>query len=105
MVAVATITSTMCEVDWGHPSKKAQHHVGNCFNIFRFPYRSKKPNALGEVQAAFKNGEFKANCSLTWISYLIALGIINAENEGNLLTISSHLHRQLDFPTKWTDLS
>ena len=55
---------------------------------------------LEEVQAALMNGEFKANCSLTWISYMIAQGIINAENEPDLHRITTHLHRRLDFPVK-----
>ena len=55
---------------------------------------------LEEVQAALKNGEFKANCAMTWISYLIWSGIINAENEPDFHRITTHLHRRLDFPVK-----
>lgn len=55
---------------------------------------------LEEVQSALKNGEFKANCALTWISYMIAKGIINAENEPDLHKITTHLHRRMDFPVK-----
>ncbi|OCL05068.1 thiamine pyrophosphokinase [Glonium stellatum] len=53
--------------------------------------------SLDEVQDALVNGEFKTNCSSTWLAYLIMLGKINAENEKDLLTISCHLHRRLDF--------
>lgn len=55
---------------------------------------------LEEVQAALRNGEFKANCALTWISYMIAKGIITAENEPDLHKITTHLHRRMDFPVK-----
>lgn len=55
---------------------------------------------LEEVVEALANREFKANCVLTWISYLISQGIINAENEPYLQKITTHLHRKLDFPTR-----
>lgn len=55
---------------------------------------------LEDVQAALRNSEFKTNCAATWISYLISLGVINAESEPNLQRITTHLHRRLDFPVK-----
>ena len=55
---------------------------------------------LEEVQAALKNSEFKANCAMTWISYFISTGILNAENEPDLHAITTDLHRRLDFPVK-----
>jgi 8-oxo-dGTP pyrophosphatase MutT (NUDIX family) len=55
---------------------------------------------LEQVKAALANREFKANCVLTWISYLISQGIINADNEPDLHKITTHLHRRLDFPAR-----
>lgn len=55
---------------------------------------------LEEVQNALAQGAFKTNCAVTWISYLVITGAINAENEEDLYSISFHLHRRLDFPTK-----
>ena len=56
--------------------------------------------SLEEVQDALARGQFKAECAPTWISYLISLGVINAENERHLYEITTHLHRRLDFPTR-----
>lgn len=55
---------------------------------------------LERVKAALWRREFKANCVLTWISYLISQGIMNADNERDLHRITTHLHRRLDFPTR-----
>ena len=55
---------------------------------------------LDHVKAALTNREFKANCVLTWISYFISQGIINAENEKDLQKIATHLHRRLEFPSR-----
>ena len=56
--------------------------------------------SLDQVTEALWNREFKANCVLTWISYMISTGIINAENERDLQKITTHLHRKLDFPAR-----
>lgn len=53
---------------------------------------------LEAVQTALMDSEFKTNCAATWLSYLIATRVINAENEPNLYGIMSHLHRRLQFP-------
>lgn len=55
---------------------------------------------LEEVKSALGGGQFKTNCAVTWISYLIVTGAINAENEERIYDISCHFHRRLDFPTK-----
>ena len=51
---------------------------------------------LDEVRSALANGEFKLNCAMTWLSYLIRHGHLNAENEPDLVEISSRLHRKHD---------
>ena len=55
---------------------------------------------LEEVQDAPGNGEFKTNRSLTWISYLISSGIVQRRARSGSVAVSSHLHREHDFPTK-----
>ena len=51
---------------------------------------------LDEVQTAMANGEFKLNCAMTRLSYLIRHGHLTAENEPDLVEICSRLHRKHD---------
>lgn len=51
---------------------------------------------LDEVRDALAHGEFKLDCAMTWMAYLIRHGVVNAENEENLVEISSRLHRKHD---------
>ena len=52
--------------------------------------------SLEEVVYALSQGEFKLNCGITWMAYLVRYGIVNAENEPNLMEIYSRLHRKHD---------
>ena len=52
--------------------------------------------ALEEVQTALACGEFKLNCAMTWLAFLIRRGVVNAENEPNLVEICARLHRKHD---------
>ena len=51
---------------------------------------------LDEVHHALIHGELKLNCGMTWMAYLVRHGIINAENEPNLVEICSRFHRKRD---------
>ena len=51
---------------------------------------------LEEVQNALACGEFKLNCAMTWMAYFIRYGVVNAENEPNLVEVCSRLHRKHD---------
>ena len=51
---------------------------------------------LEEVHYALRRGEFKFNCGMTLMAYLERLGIVNAENEPNLVEISFRPHRKHD---------
>ena len=52
--------------------------------------------SLDEVVRALRRGEFKLNCGMTWMAYLVRHGIVNAENEPDLVEICSRLHRKQD---------
>ena len=52
--------------------------------------------SLEEVVYALRRGEFKLNCGMTWMGYLVKYRIVNAENEPNLVEICSRLHRKHD---------
>ena len=54
---------------------------------------------LEEVRQHLANGEFKPNCALVLLDFLIRHGIVTAENEPNYVEIGSRLHRQLPFPS------
>ncbi|CAL9729181.1 hypothetical protein MOUN0_G00650 [Monosporozyma unispora] len=54
---------------------------------------------LEQTIHALQNKEFKPNCGLVMIDFLIRNGYINAENEPNFITISNKMHRHLPFPT------
>ena len=52
--------------------------------------------SLEEVVNALRRGEFKLNCGMTWMAYLVRHGIVNAENEGHLVEICARLNRKHD---------
>ncbi|CCD27191.1 uncharacterized protein NDAI_0J02990 [Naumovozyma dairenensis CBS 421] len=54
---------------------------------------------LQEVIEALQNGEFKPNCALVMVDFLIRHGYITTENEPNYLEIVNKMHRALPFPT------
>lgn len=49
--------------------------------------------SLDEVVHALMQGEFKLNCGITWMVYLVRYGIVN---EPNLVDICLRLHRKHD---------
>lgn len=55
--------------------------------------------SVQEVQEALARGEFKPNCSLVALDFLVRHGILTSENEGDYIDIVSRLHRKLEFPT------
>jgi 8-oxo-dGTP pyrophosphatase MutT (NUDIX family) len=55
--------------------------------------------SVDEVQEAMRKGEFKPNCALVVLDFLIRHGILTTENERDYIEIVSRLHRKLEFPT------
>jgi 8-oxo-dGTP pyrophosphatase MutT (NUDIX family) len=55
--------------------------------------------SVEEVQQAMKNGEFKPNCALVALDFLVRHGVLTSENERDYIEIVSRLHRKLEFPT------
>lgn len=51
---------------------------------------------IGEVRNAMRKGEFKLNCNMTWLAFLIRHGHLTAENEPDFLEICARLHRRHD---------
>ncbi|CAB4256491.1 similar to Saccharomyces cerevisiae YJR142W Putative protein of unknown function [Maudiozyma barnettii] len=56
--------------------------------------------SLQEVMTALQNAEFKPNCALVMVDFLIRHGFITTENEPNYLEIVNRIHRTLPFPTR-----
>ncbi|CAG62331.1 uncharacterized protein GVI51_M00143 [Nakaseomyces glabratus] len=54
---------------------------------------------LQQTIDALVNNEFKPNCGLIMLEFLIRYGYINAENEPNYLKIINRMHRSFPFPT------
>lgn len=54
--------------------------------------------SVGQIMAAMFNGEFKANCTLVIIDFLIRHGFITPENEANYAKLVRALHRELPVP-------
>lgn len=55
--------------------------------------------SVDEVQDAMRKGEFKPNCSLVVLDFLVRHGILTEANEKDFIEIVSRLHRRLEFPT------
>ncbi|OZJ04768.1 hypothetical protein BZG36_01861 [Bifiguratus adelaidae] len=53
---------------------------------------------LDEVKQRMLAGEFKPNCALVNIDFMIRHGYVNAANEPDYLSIIARLHRQIEFP-------
>jgi len=51
---------------------------------------------LDQVREAMRQGEFKLNCNMTWLAFLIRHGYLNSENEPDIVQICSRLHRKHD---------
>lgn len=54
---------------------------------------------LEQTVKALKRGEFKPNCALIMVDFLIRHGYITVENEPNYLQLVTRMHRMLPFPT------
>ncbi|CAK7903194.1 hypothetical protein CAAN1_07S06282 [[Candida] anglica] len=55
---------------------------------------------IDEVLERIQNNEFKPNCALITIDFLIRHGYITPEDDENYLEIVSRCHRRIPFPTK-----
>jgi 8-oxo-dGTP pyrophosphatase MutT (NUDIX family) len=55
--------------------------------------------SIDEVKQAMENGEFKPNCALVVLDFLVRHGFLTSDNEPNFIEIVSRLHRRLEFPT------
>ena len=55
--------------------------------------------SLQETINALRNKEFKPNCALVMVDFLIRHGYITPENEPNYLELVTRMHRRLPFPT------
>lgn len=55
---------------------------------------------LDEILDKLYNNEFKPNCGLIIVDFLIRHGYITPENEPNYFTIVNRCHRNLPFPTR-----
>jgi 8-oxo-dGTP pyrophosphatase MutT (NUDIX family) len=55
--------------------------------------------SIDELKVALGRNEFKPNCAVVLIDFMIRHNIITPENEKDYLDISCRLHRKLVFPT------
>ncbi|QLL32472.1 hypothetical protein HG536_0C06410 [Torulaspora globosa] len=55
--------------------------------------------SLQQTVNALVNGEFKPNCALVMVDFLVRHGFITPDNEPNYLQLVSRMHRTLPFPT------
>jgi len=53
-----------------------------------------------EVQGALGRGEFKPNCAVVLVDFLVKHGVLTAENEEDYLEIVARLNRRLPLPMK-----
>ena len=99
-----TLSYQMTQTDDGRPG--CQHQVQILYEmevpenivlrIFDGEVQEFQLKSIEEVQEALTSGEFKLNCAMTWMAYLIRHGFVNSENEPNLVEICSRMHRKLD---------
>ncbi len=102
--ACGTLSYQMSQTDDGRPG--CQHQVQYLYemelpeDIVPRPFDGEVEEftlkSLDEVYDALRCGEFKLNCGMTWMAYLVRHGIVNAENELHLVEICARLHRKHD---------
>ena len=56
--------------------------------------------SVEEVQKAMSEGQFKPNCAVVLLDFLVRHGVLNSGNEPDLIEIVSRIHRKLPFPTR-----
>lgn len=56
--------------------------------------------SIDEIRDCIMRGEFKPNCAVVLIDFMIRHGIVTVENEPNYLQVVAHLHRRFPFPTR-----
>ena len=98
--ACGTISYQMSRTDDGRPG--FQHQIQYLYEIELSEDVVPKPfdgevegfllKALDKVRDALARGEFKPNCAMTWIAYLIRHRIVDAENEPDFLEVCARLH-------------
>ncbi|CAO3621391.1 unnamed protein product [Cunninghamella blakesleeana] len=54
---------------------------------------------LDEVKQSILNGDWKPNCSLVALEFMMRQGYITADEEPDYVEISNRLHRKLEFPS------
>lgn len=104
IMACGTLSYQMSQTDVGRPG--CQHQVQHLYEtelvqeIVPRPFDGEVEEfnltTLEEVHDALKCGEFKLNCGMTWMAYLVRHSIVSAEEEPNLVEICSRLHRKDD---------
>lgn len=55
--------------------------------------------SIDDINIALAKGEFKTNCAVVMIDFLMRHGVITAENEKDFVELSMRMHRRLPFPT------
>ncbi|PMD24757.1 hypothetical protein NA56DRAFT_668695 [Hyaloscypha hepaticicola] len=105
IVSCGTLSYQMTLDDSGRPG--CQHQVQDLYEMKFDEYVILKPNdgeveefklmTLEEVKDALARGEFKLNCAITWMAFLIRHGHVTAENEENLIEICVRMHRKHEF--------
>lgn len=55
---------------------------------------------VDEVREALARREFKPNCALIMLDFLIRHGLITVENEKDYMEITARVHRRLEFPMR-----
>jgi isopentenyldiphosphate isomerase len=102
--ACGTVSYQMSTTNFGQPG--CQHHVQYVYEMELPQHLVPVPNrgetdafnlmSLDEVRRALARGEFKPNTGMTWLAYFVRHGIVDSENEADLVEICARLHRKHD---------
>ncbi|KAF3904700.1 hypothetical protein ABW21_db0209431 [Orbilia brochopaga] len=55
---------------------------------------------VDEVKQHLALGNFKPNCAAVMLDFFVRHGVLDAENEGDIVEIYTRLHRRIEFPTR-----
>ncbi|KAI9841447.1 MAG: hypothetical protein M1838_003581 [Thelocarpon superellum] len=55
-------------------------------------------HTVDEVHQAMKRGEFKPNCALVLLDFLVRHGVLTPQDEPDYIEIVARMHRRLEFP-------
>lgn len=92
----------------GHPQPEVEYIYDLCFELEddHIPHtvdgeaEDFRLMSLAEIEERILRGEFKKNCAVVIVDFMIRHGLVTPQNEPNFLQVVARCHRQFPFATR-----